>query len=53
MGTGIGKDCIRCGKQLNYDDGFSINERFCKECETIVAFDLQGDETKREMLEDE
>lgn len=44
MGTGIGKNCERCGNQLNYDDGFVEKEYgaeydLCKQCANIVAFD--------------
>jgi CRISPR/Cas system-associated protein Cas10 (large subunit of type III CRISPR-Cas system) len=44
MGTGIGKNCERCGNQLNYDDGFELKEEgfdydLCKECASIVDFD--------------
>ena len=39
MGTGIGKDCRRCGEQLDYEDGFSWNETLCSKCESIVKFD--------------
>jgi len=39
MGTGIGKDCQRCGEQLNYDDGFNWEEELCKRCDSIVKFE--------------
>jgi hypothetical protein len=53
MGTGIGKHCKRCGHQLNYDEGFNFTETLCKECESIVEFDLKTAEEKREILEGE
>ena len=39
MGTGIGKDCRRCGHQLTYDDGFIIEYLLCDECFNIVNFE--------------
>src|SRR5574343_959222 len=40
MGTGIGKDCERCGYQLNYDDIEKFKE---KKCEKILdlAFPIE------------
>ena len=35
MGTGIGKNCELCEKQLTYDDGFNSEETLCKKCEKI------------------
>lgn len=53
MGTGIGKECKRCDKQLNYDDGFSYNEKFCKSCERTIEFDLLSPVEKQKLLESE
>ena len=41
MGTGIGKECERCAKQLNYDDGFNADETLCKSCDSIVRYDAR------------
>lgn len=50
MGTGIGKYCKRCGKQLNYDDGFNYAETLCNSCQSIIKFDMKTDEEKRDLL---
>ena len=47
MGTGIGKNCERCGNQLNYDDCFKLKEdgyehNLCDECYSIVEFDKKN-----------
>lgn len=44
MGTGIGKDCRRCGDQLNYDNGFNPEETLCKKCDSIVKFKKESEE---------
>ena len=43
MGTGIGICCERCGKQLNYDDGFVLRKEgydfnLCKKCNSFYEF---------------
>ena len=50
MGTGIGKNCKRCGNQLTYDAGFNYQETLCNECESIVKFDLMTDEEKKDAV---
>ncbi len=52
MGTGIGKYCKRCGFQLNFDNGFNLEETLCRQCENIVRFDLKSEEEKKEILGD-
>lgn len=39
MGLGIGKECQRCGDQLNYEDGFNSDETLCRRCDCIVKYD--------------
>lgn len=51
MGSGIGKYCKRCGEQLNYDDGFTSNEKFCNKCESIIKYDLKSPLEKIKDLE--
>lgn len=51
MGTGIGKECERCGDQLNYDDGFVLKEdghdyNLCRKCFYIYEFDKKQKLTK-------
>jgi len=36
MGTGIGKYCQICGEQLNYDEGFNVEETLCKKCQKLI-----------------
>ena len=50
MGLGIGKDCKRCGNQLDFEDGFNNAETLCRKCEKIVSFDLLSDEEKKTIL---
>jgi len=52
MGTGIGKYCKRCGEQLNYDDGFDFNEKFCNRCSSIVKFEREEQEKLLSKLKD-
>lgn len=42
MGCGIGKDCKRCGNQLNHDDGFNEDETLCNKCEKIIEYDKKN-----------
>lgn len=51
MGTGIGKECERCGDQLDYEIGFNYAETLCKKCAKIVEFDLKSVEEKKEYLD--
>lgn len=51
MGTGIGKYCVRCGDQLDYEVGFTYNEKFCEPCEKVVKFELMSMEEKKALLE--
>lgn len=50
MGLGIGKDCERCGVQLDYGDGFNEKETLCRTCENIVRFDLKSPEEKSDLI---
>lgn len=52
MGTGIGKQCKRCGEQLNYDDGFNGAETLCEKCDHIIRFDLLSEEEKKKVLDE-
>ena len=36
MGTGIGKYCKICDRQLCYDEGFNYKETLCDRCETLI-----------------
>ena len=36
MGTGIGKLCKICDKQLNYDTGFNYEETLCADCKELI-----------------
>lgn len=43
MGLGIGKNCQRCGEQLNYEDGFNYWETLCNKCDCIVEYDIKNE----------
>ncbi len=50
MGTGIGKNCERCGEQLTYDKGFvekgwESDYDLCKKCHSIYEFDKKSKES--------
>lgn len=48
MGTGIGKECLRCAEQLDYAIGFNSDETLCKRCDSIVKYDQAIDRAREE-----